>query len=81
MRLRRLGRRWGPGNFPTISTTQRRSRLVNLMIVLETLRIAGLDSHRPLHVPASQFLFGRELGIDLSADAVGGLPPEVSSAA
>ena len=60
---------------------KRRSRLVNLMIVLETLRIAGLDSHRPLHVPASQFLFGRELGIDLSADAVGGLPPEVSSAA
>ncbi|MFN8150171.1 MAG: sugar transferase [Solirubrobacterales bacterium] len=60
---------------------KRRSRLVNLMIVLETLRIAGLDSHRPLHVPASQFLFGRDLGFDLSADAVAGLPPEVSSVA
>lgn len=47
------------------------------MIVVETVVIAGLDSHRPLHVPASQFLFGRDLGIDLAADAVGPLPPEV----
>jgi len=56
---------------------KRRSRLVNLMIVVETLVIAGLDSHRPLHVPASQFLFGRDLGIDVAADAVGPLPPEM----
>ncbi len=56
---------------------KRRSRLVNVMIVVETLVIAGLDSHRPLHVPASQFLFGRDLGIDLAADAVDPLPPEV----
>ncbi len=60
---------------------KRRSRLVNVMIVLETLVIAGLDSHRPLHVPASQFLFGRDLGMDLSADAIDGLPPEVDDVA
>jgi len=54
-----------------------RSRLVNLMIVAETLMIAGLDSHRPLRAPASQFLFGQDLGIDLSHDATGALPPEV----
>ncbi len=53
---------------------KRRSRLVNLTIVLETLMIAGLDSHRPLRVPASQFLFGRDLGIDLAPDIVGPLP-------
>lgn len=54
-----------------------RSRLVNAMIVLETLTIAGLDSHRPLRAPASQFLFGQDLGIDLAEDAVGPLPPEL----
>lgn len=48
---------------------KRRSRLVNVMIVIETLVIAGLDSHRPLHVPASQLLFGRDLGIDVAEDA------------
>ena len=57
---------------------KRRARLVNLMIVVETLVIAGLDSHRPLHVPASQFLFGRDLGIDVEADATGALAPEIS---
>ena len=55
---------------------KRRSRLVNLTIILETLMIAGLDSHRPLRVPASQFLFGRDLGIDLAPDIVGPLPTE-----
>jgi lipopolysaccharide/colanic/teichoic acid biosynthesis glycosyltransferase len=61
---------------------KRRSRLVNVMIVIETLVIAGLDSHRPLHVPASQFLFGRDLGMDLSADAAhGGMPPEMADSA
>ncbi len=50
---------------------KRRSRLVNVMIVVETLVIAGLDSHRPLHAPASQLLFGSNLGIDVSADAAG----------
>ena len=48
---------------------KRRSRLVNVMIVIETLVIAGLDSHRPLHVPASQLLFGRDLGIDVATGA------------
>ena len=57
---------------------KRRSRLVNLMIVLETLVIAGLDSHRPLRTPSSQFLFGMDLGIDLSEDAAGPLPPELA---
>ncbi len=57
---------------------KRRSRLVNLMIIFETLLIAGLDSHRPLRVPASQFLFGRDLGIDLAPDIVGPLPSELS---
>ena len=57
---------------------KRRSRLVNLMIVLETLVIAGLDSHRPLRAPSSQFLFGMDLGIDLSEDAAGPLPPELA---
>jgi lipopolysaccharide/colanic/teichoic acid biosynthesis glycosyltransferase len=47
---------------------KRRSRLVNFMIVLETLRIAGLDSHRPLRVPPSQLLFGQDLGLDVSED-------------
>ncbi len=56
---------------------KRRSRLVNLTIVVETLVIAGLDSHRPLRTPASQFLFGQDLGIDLSEDAEGPLPPEL----
>jgi lipopolysaccharide/colanic/teichoic acid biosynthesis glycosyltransferase len=56
---------------------KRRSRLVNLTIVLETLVIAGLDSHRPLRTPASQFLFGQDLGIDLSDDVDGPLPPEL----
>lgn len=60
---------------------KRRSRLVNLTIVLETLVIAGLDSHRPLRVPASQFLFGRDLGIDLAPDIVGPLPNESRRAA
>ncbi len=55
---------------------KRRSRLVNLTIILETLMIAGLDSHRPLRVPASQFLFGRDLGIDLGPDVIGPLPTE-----
>jgi len=55
---------------------KRRSPLVNLMIVVETLMIAGLDSHRPLRVPASQFLFGRDLGIDLAPDIVGPLPTD-----
>ena len=59
-----------------LSYLKRRSRLVNLTIVLETLMIAGLDSHRPLRVPASQFLFGRDLGIDLTPDVVGPLPAE-----
>ena len=54
---------------------KRRSRLVNLMIVLETLVIAGLDSHRPLRAPSSQFLFGMDLGIDLSEDAAGRCRP------
>ena len=48
---------------------KRRSRLVNFMIVLETLRIAGLDSHRPLRVPPSQLLFGQDLGLVVSEDA------------
>ena len=56
---------------------KRRSRLVNLTIVVETLVIAGLDSHRPLRTPASQFLFGQDLGMDLSEDAEGPLPPEL----
>ncbi len=60
---------------------KRRSRLVNLTIVLETLMIAGLDAHRPLRVPASQFLFGRDLGIDVGPDAVGPLPSESRRAA
>ncbi len=47
---------------------KRRSWLVNLMIVVETLRIAGLDSHRPLRVPPSQLLFGQDLGLDVSED-------------
>jgi lipopolysaccharide/colanic/teichoic acid biosynthesis glycosyltransferase len=57
---------------------KRRSRLVNLMIVLETVVIAGLDSHRPMRAPSSQFLFGADLGIDLSEDARGSLPPELA---
>jgi lipopolysaccharide/colanic/teichoic acid biosynthesis glycosyltransferase len=56
---------------------KRRSRLVNLMIVVETLVIAGLDSHRPLRVPPSQFLFGRDLGIDISEDEVAPVPAAV----
>jgi lipopolysaccharide/colanic/teichoic acid biosynthesis glycosyltransferase len=56
---------------------KRRSRLVDLMMMIETLMIAGLDAHRPLRVPASQFLFGQDLGLDLSDDARGPLPPEV----
>ncbi len=36
---------------------KRRSRLVNLMIIFETLLIAGLDSHRPLRAPQPGFLF------------------------
>ena len=47
---------------------KRRSRIVNFMVVLETLRIAGLDSHRPLRVPPSQLLFGQEIGLDVSED-------------
>ena len=55
---------------------KRRSRIVNFMVVLETLRIAGLDSHRPLRVPPSQLLFGREIGLDVSEDVHD--PPEVT---
>ncbi len=47
---------------------KRRSQLVNLMIVFETLTIAGLDAHRPLRVPASQLFFGYDLGLDVSED-------------
>ena len=53
---------------------KRRSRLVNVMVLIETIAIAGLDSHRPMRAPASQFLFGRDLGIDLAPDIVGPLP-------
>lgn len=59
---------------------KRRSQLVNLMIVIETLMIAGLDAHRPLRVPASQLLFGRDLGLDVSEDVQGPLPEEVEPA-
>lgn len=57
---------------------KRRSRLVNLMVVIETLMIAGLDSHRPLRVPASQFLSGQDLGLDISVDAKEPLPAELA---
>ena len=30
--------------------------------------IAGLDSHRPLHAPASQLLFGCDPSIDVGAE-------------
>ena len=51
-----------------------RSLLSDSLIMLETLAIAAKDSHRPLRVPQSQFMFGRELGIDTSLDEAGGVP-------
>ncbi|MGI8920678.1 MAG: hypothetical protein ACR2HD_03240, partial [Solirubrobacteraceae bacterium] len=57
---------------------RRRARLVNLTVVLETPTIAGLDSHGPLRVPASQFLFGQDLGLDVAKDATEPLPPELA---
>ena len=59
---------------------KRRSRIVNFMVVLETLRIAGLDSHRPLRVPPSQLLFGQEIGLDVSEDADQALSAELADA-
>ena len=51
-----------------------RSLVGDFMIMLETLAIAGIDSHRPLRVPPSQFLFGREIGLDVSAGRSGLAP-------
>lgn len=45
-----------------------RNVLTNVALMLETLAIAAKDSHRPLRAPGSQFLFGRELGLQLEAD-------------
>lgn len=41
---------------------------------LETVAIAAKDAHRPMRVPESQFVFGRELGIDTTEDEAGGVP-------
>ena len=57
---------------------KRRSQLVNLMVVIETLMIAGLDAHRPLRVPASQLFFGYDLGLDVSGDVPDPSPPELA---
>ena len=51
-----------------------RSLLGDSLIMLETLAIAAKDAHRPLRVPQSQFVFGREIGIDPSHDEAGGVP-------
>lgn len=51
-----------------------RSLLADLEIMLQTPAIATKDTDRPLRVPESQFVFGRELGIDTSVDEAGGSP-------
>lgn len=44
-----------------------RNVLTNVVLIIETVVIAAKDSHRPLRVPGSQFLFGRELGLEIES--------------
>ncbi len=51
-----------------------RSLFGDLLIMVQTLVIAVKDAHRPLRVPESQFIYGRQLGIDTEVDEDGGRP-------